>query len=59
MTGMFDCINGIPYVAPRATYDPIIIKSDKMIQINIKHVHIEFNRGNKVFNPIIIVKHIF
>ena len=42
-----------------ATYDPIIIKSDKMIHIYMKHIYIEFHRGNKIFKLIIIDKHIF
>ena len=48
-----------PYVVPRATYDPIIIKSDKMIHIHVKRVHVEFQRGNEIFKLIIITKHIF
>ena len=30
-----------------------------MIQIHIKHVHVEFQQGNTIFKPIIISKHIF
>ena len=30
-----------------------------MINNHIKHVHVEFNRGNTIFKPIIIAKHIF
>ena len=30
-----------------------------MINIHIKHVHVEFHRGNKNFKPIIIAGHIF
>ena len=30
-----------------------------MIHIHIKHVHIEFQRGNKILKPIIIAEHIF
>ena len=48
-----------PYVQRRSTYDPIIIKSRKMIHILFKHVNVEFQRGNQIFKPIIIVKHIF
>ena len=44
---MFDFLNG-PYVAPRDTYDLIIIKTGKMIHILNKCVHIEFHRGNKI-----------
>ena len=40
-----------------ATYDPIIIKSGKMIHIHMKHV--QFQRGNEIFKPIIIAKPIF
>ena len=58
MRCMFDFLNG-PYVVPRGTYDPIIKKSGKMIHIHIKHVQVEFHRGNKIFKPIIIAKHIF
>ena len=47
------------YVAPRGTYDPIIINSAKMIHNHIKNVHVEFHRGNPIFNPTIIAKHIF
>ena len=47
-----------PYVVPRATYDPITIKLNKLIHIHIKHTHIEFHRRNKIFKPIIIAKHI-
>ena len=54
----FDFLNR-SYVIPRCTYDPIIKKSDKMIHIRIKHVHVEFHRGNKIFNTIIIANHIF
>ena len=51
----FDFFKG-PYVLLRGTYDPIIIKSGKMI--HIQHVH--FERGNKIFKLIIIIaKHIF
>ena len=46
---MFDFLNG-PYVVPK--------KSDKMIYIHIKHVHVKFQRGNTIFKPIIIAKHI-
>ena len=55
---MFDFLNG-PFVVPRCTYDPIIIKSGKMIHIRIKHVHVEFYRGNKMFKPIIQACHTF
>ena len=55
---MIDFFNG-PYVVPRDAYDPIIIKSGKMIHIHVKHVHVEFHRGNKIFKPIRIAKHIF
>ena len=48
MSCMFDFRNG-PYVIPRGTYDPIIIKSYKMIHIHIKYVHAEFHGGNKIF----------
>ena len=41
-----------------ATYDPIIIKSGKMIYILIKHIHVEFHHGNKIFKLIMIAKHI-
>ena len=41
-----------------ATYDPIIIKSGKMIHIDMNHVHVKFQRGNTIFKPIIIAKHI-
>ena len=44
------------YLEP--TYDPIIIKSDKMIHIHMTHVHVKFQRGNTIFKPIIIAKHI-
>ena len=44
---------------PRGTYDPIIIKSVKMIHIHIKHVHVEFHRDNKLFKLIIFAEHIF
>ena len=50
---MFNFLNG-PHVVPRGTYDPIIIKSGKVIPIHIKCVHGEFDRGNKIFKPIII-----
>ena len=40
-----------------ATYDAIIIKSDKMIHFHIKHVNVKFQRGNTIFNPIIFAKH--
>ena len=46
-------------MVPRCTYDPIITKSGKMIHIRIKHVHVKFHRGNKIFKPIITAKHIF
>ena len=57
MKCMFDFLNG-PYLAPRCTCNPIIIKSGNMIHIHIKHVHVEFHRRNKVFKPIIFYKHI-
>ena len=53
MTCMIDILN-LPYVAPRCSYDPIIIKSDKIIIIRIKHVHVELHRGNQIFKPIIL-----
>ena len=43
-------------VLPRGIYE---IKSDKMIHIHIKHVHVEFQRGNNIFKLVIIVKHIY
>ena len=55
---MFDFFNG-SYVVPKGTYAPIIIKSDKIIHIHIKHVHVEFQRGNESLKPIICGKHIF
>ena len=42
MTCMFDFLNG-QYVKPRGTYDLIIIKSDKMINIHIRSVHVKFH----------------
>ena len=42
MRYMLDFLNGL-YVVPISTYDPIIIKSDIMIHINIKNVHVEFH----------------
>ena len=53
----FDFLNG-PHMVLRGIYDPIIIKSGKMIHIHLKHVHVEFYRGNNIFQPIIIAKHI-
>ena len=55
---MFNYLNR-PYLVSRGSYDPIIIKSGKMIPIRIKHVHVKFYRGNKIVEQIIIVKHIF
>ena len=46
-------------MVPNSTYDPIIINSDKMIHNHIKHVDVEFHRGNTISMPIIIAKHIF
>ena len=43
-------LNG-PCVVSRDTYDPMIIKSGKMI--HIKHVHNEFHRRNKILKPLI------
>ena len=45
------------YVCVKATFDPVIIKSSKMIHIHIKSVHGEFHRDNKIFMLIIIAKH--
>ena len=58
MRCMVDFLNGL-YVRLIATYDPIIIKSDKIIHILIKLVRAEFHRGNTIFKRIIISKHIF
>ena len=58
MRSMFDFLNG-PYVVPRCTYDPNIIKSGKMIHIYNKHLHVEFHRGNTIFMPNLIAKHVF
>ena len=58
MRCLFDFLNGL-YVVPSGTYHPIIIISCKMIHIHFKHGHVEFHRGNKIFKPIIITKHIF
>ena len=44
---MFDFFN-VQHVILKRTYDPIIIKSEKMIHTHIKHVHVEFYRGNKM-----------
>ena len=41
---MFDLLND------KGTYDPIIIKSVEMVHIHIKHVHVEFHRGNKLLS---------
>ena len=41
-----------------AIYDPIITKSGKIIHIHMKHVHVKFQRENKMFKPIIIAEHI-
>ena len=49
---MFDFLN-VPYVVSRYTYDPI------MIHILIIIIQVKFQRGNKIFKPIIIAKHIF
>ena len=55
---MFDFLD-VLYVVLRATYDPIIIKSCQMIHIHMKRVHVEFQRGNNIFKPIIIATPIF
>ena len=57
MRCMFDFLNGL-YVVSRDAYDPLIIKSGKIIDIRIKHVKVEFHRVNKMFKIIIIAKHI-
>ena len=44
---------------PRGTYNPIILKTVKMMHIHTKHVHVEFHWGNKIFKKIIFAKHIF
>ena len=46
-------------MVPWGAYDPIIIKSGKMIHIQMKHVHVEFHRRNKALNLITIAKHIY
>ena len=38
-------------------YDPIIMKSGKIVHILIKRIYVEFHRGNKI-KPIRIAKHI-
>ena len=46
-------------MVPNDTYDPIVVNSGNMIYNHIKHVHVEFRRGNKIFKLIIIAEHIF
>ena len=59
MRCMFD-FSGAPYVVLRGAYDPIITRPCIMIHIYIKHVYVEFYRGNTIFRPIILlyIKHI-
>ena len=48
MRCMVEFLNG-SYVVQNGTYDPIIINSGEMIHNHIKHVHVEFHLGNKIF----------
>ena len=55
MICLFDFLNG-SYVVQNGTYDPIIIRSGKVIHDHIKHIHFEFHQGNQIFKLIIIAK---